>query len=287
MWERFLQEAFDWMIGSGLTIIVALVLMVVLLLISKLLLNRLRSFIARPERSAERIKQIDTMIAVLRHIVTITIVAVSALVIVSELGIDLSPVLTAVGITGLAVSFGAQSLVRDVISGFFMLLEDQVRVGDVVAVGEHSGSVEAITLRTIRLRDLAGNVHIIPNGEVRALVNMTKGFGRKTIDVAVAYKEDVDWVVDVLQQIGEEICADEEFGTMITEPFKVLGVQELGESAVVIRTLVTTQPGSQWAVAREINRRIKIRFDEEGIEIPYPHRTIQWVDRRESMDESS
>jgi len=287
MWERFLQEAFDWMIGSGLTIIVALVLMVVLLLISRLLLNRLRSFIARPERSAERIKQIDTMVAVLRHIVSITIVAVSALVIVSELGIDLSPVLTAVGITGLAVSFGAQSLVRDVISGFFMLLEDQVRVGDVVSVGEHSGSVEAITLRTIRLRDLAGNVHIIPNGEVRALVNMTKGFGRKTIDVAVAYKEDVDRVVEVLQQIGEEICADEEFGAMITEPFKVLGVQELGESAVVIRTLVTTQPGSQWAVAREINRRIKIRFDEEGIEIPYPHRTIQWVDRRESKDELS
>ena len=276
MWERVLQSVVDWLLGSGLTIIVAVILMLVLLALSRALLNRLGKFIAGKEKCPERLKRIDTMIAVLRHVASIAIAAVSLLVIVSELGIDLSPILTAVGITGLAVSFGAQSLVKDVISGFFMLLEDQVRVGDVIKIGDHSGIVDAITLRTVRLRDLSGNLHIIPNGEVTALINMTKDFSRYTFDVGVSYREDVDRVMDVLREIGEEIRSDPEFGPLITEPLEIFGVDRFEDSAVVIRARITTQPIQQWKIGREVNRRIKKRFDAEGIEIPFPHRTVYW-----------
>ena len=276
MWERVFNTVIDWVLGSGLTIIIALILTVALLGLSRSLLNRLKDFLTGREPSLERTKRIETMVAVLRHVASITIFSVATLVVISELGFDLTPILTAVGITGLAISFGAQSLVKDIISGFFMLVEDQVRVGDVVKIDGHGGIVEALTLRTIRLRDLQGNVHIIPNGEITAIINMTKEYGRMVLDIGVAYKEDVDRVMELLAEIGEQMQQDEPYNEEITEPVEILGVEEFADSAVIIRMRITTEPIKQWSVARELRRRIKKRFDAEGIEIPFPHQTIYW-----------
>ena len=276
MWDQIVRQTIDWLLGSGVTIVFAIVLLIVLLAFNRVLFGRLRKAMVKREPDPEQAKRIETVTGILRKIISIVIWVVFVLLVIPELGIDLAPILTTVGITGLALSFGAQSLVRDIISGVFILVEDQVRVGDIIEIDGHSGAVEDVTLRTIRLRDLAGNVHVIPNGEIKAMINMTKGFGRKTIDIGVAYGEDVDRVMAVLREIGEEIAADAECGAKMSEPFEVLGVHELGDSAVVIRTRITTLPGEQWAVGREINRRVKKRFDAEGIEIPFPHTTIYW-----------
>jgi len=177
-------------------------------------------------------------------------------------------------VVGLAIGFGAQTLVKDIITGIFILTEDQIAVGDVVRIGTHSGLVEQLTLRTIRLRDLAGNVHIIPFSEVTTVENMTKDFSRYVFEVGVAYREDTDEVAQVLYDIADELRADEVYGPLIVAPFEVMGVDSFGDNAVNIRARITTQPIQQWKVGREFNRRMKKRFDELGIEIPFPHRTL-------------
>jgi small conductance mechanosensitive channel len=167
-------------------------------------------------------------------------------------------------------------VVKDVISGFFLLLENQVRVGDVVVIGGTGGLVEAITLRTLVLRDLAGNVHIIPHGGVNQVTNMTKDYSRCVFDVGVAYREDPDHVMAVLQEIGAELQRDPAFSPDILAPLEMLGVDKLDDSAVIIKCRMTTKPIQQWRIAREMNRRIKKTFDARGIEIPFPHRTLYW-----------
>ena len=192
----------------------------------------------------------------------------------SELGLDIAPLLAGAGIAGLAIGFGAQSLVKDVITGVFILLEDSITVGDVVNVGGHSGVVEGMTVRTVRLRDLSGNVHVVPFGEVQTVLNMTKDFAYALIEAGVAYKEDVDEVIGVLKEIGDEMCEDEEFGPMIMAPLEVMGLDSFGDSSVNIRVRMKTRPIKQWSVRREYHRRMKRVFDERGIEIPFPHRTV-------------
>lgn len=226
---------------------------------------------------SEREKRARTLATILRKVTSVTVIIVAILTVLQELGVDTKAIVTAAGIGGVALGFGAQNLVRDVISGFFMLLENQIRVGDVVTInGSVSGQVEDITLRTTILRDLEGNVHIFPNGTIEYLTNKTKNWSRAVIDVGVAYKEDVDRVMAVLRDIGDELAADEAFRPLIVEPLQVLGVNDFGESQVTIRTMITTLPLKQWDVARELRRRIKNRFDREGIEIPFPHLSLYW-----------
>ncbi len=268
MWEQILGVVMAWLAGPGLSIVVALALMVVLMALSRVLLRRFRKVLVKREESGERIKRIDTIVAVARHLAVGVILAVTLLMILSELGLDLAPILTAVGITGLAISFGAQSLVKDVISGLFILLENQVRVGDAVELAGHSGAVEAINLRTIRLRDFEGNLHVVPNGSVGAMTNKTKDYSRKAIEIDVAYSEDIGRVVETLRQIGEEVRGDPQFSGLITEPLEVFGLVSFSRAKATVRARVTTLPGEQWAIEQEIKRRIKERFDELGIEIP-------------------
>jgi small conductance mechanosensitive channel len=189
-------------------------------------------------------------------------------------GIDIGPLLAGAGIVGLAVGFGAQSLVKDVISGFFMLLENQMNVGDVVEIAGKAGLVESMNLRITVIRDFEGKVHIVPNGEIAVVTNFTREYSRALIEIGVAYKEDVDRVIEVLKEVGEQIRSDEIFGKKILEPMEVIGLDSFGNSSVNIKVRFKTRPIEQWNTAREYRRLVKKRFDEEGIEIPFPHITL-------------
>jgi moderate conductance mechanosensitive channel len=204
----------------------------------------------------------------------VVILAVSAAVVLGEIGVKIGPILAAAGVIGLAVGFGAQNLVQDVISGFFILLEDQIRVGDVIQTAGKGGLVEKVNLRMVVLRDLHGNVHYIRNGKIDIVTNMTRDFSRFVFDIGVAYREDVDEVIEVIKAIDEEMRADPVFGPDILEPIEILGLDRFADSAVIVRARTKTKPIKQWNVGREFNRRIKKRFDELGIEIPFPHQTV-------------
>jgi small conductance mechanosensitive channel len=214
------------------------------------------------------------LLPLLRNVLFLTIAVMVVLVILSEIGINIGPLLAGAGIAGLAIGFGSQKLVQDVITGAFILFEDSVAVGDVVQVAGIGGLVEAISLRSIRLRDLSGNVHTIPFSSVATVTNMTKVYSYYLFDVGVAYRENVDEVIGVLRNIGAEMQEDAAFRTKILEPLEVLGVDSFADSAVIIKARIKTRPIEQWSVGREFNRRMKIKFDELGIEIPFPHRTI-------------
>ncbi len=227
-----------------------------------------------PTHLSEAEKRARTIGKIITSISLVLVIGVAVMMILSEFGMDITPIITGAGIAGLAVGFGAQNLVRDIISGFFLILEDQVRIGDVVKINDTAGLVEAIRLRTLVLRDLHGTVHTFPNGEIRQVSNMTKEWSRYVIDVGVAYKEDVDYVMQVLREIGEELARDETYGPLILEPLEVLGVDDFGESQVTIKAMIKTLPLKQWTVGRELRRRIKKTFDEKGIEIPFPHVSV-------------
>jgi small conductance mechanosensitive channel len=265
-----------WLASSGLRII--------LILVGALVVVRLAVFITRrveqafqdndPSTMNEREKQAATLGKVIRNISRILVWSVAVMMVLKELGIDIGPILAGIGIMGLAVGFGAQSLVKDFLAGMFILIENQYNVGDVIQAAGAKGQVEKITLRATTLRDLQGNVHIIPNGTIEVVTNRTRQWSRFVLDIGVAYKENVDEVMRVLKEIGDELAADAEFASMITAPLEVLGVQDFADSAVIIRVMFTTQPVKQWTVGREFRRRVKNTFDAKGIEIPFPHTTI-------------
>ena len=219
-------------------------------------------------------KRADTLSAVIAYLISATVIVVAALMVLAELDIQIGPVLAAAGVVGLAVGFGAQHLVQDVISGFFILLDDEIRVGDVVQIADKSGLVERLNLRMVVLRDLSGNVHYVRNGKIDIVTNMTKDYSRYVFDIGVAYREDVDEVIEVIKQVDEELRSDPAFGPDILEPIEILGLDQFAESAIIIKARTKTKPIKQWGVAREFNRRLKKRFDEKNIEIPFPHVTL-------------
>lgn len=222
----------------------------------------------------EASKRAETLVRLLRQGVIIMLWLVALLVILNELGFSVGPILASAGVVGLAVGFGAQNLVRDVISGFFLILENQVRVGDVAVVNGTGGLVEEINFRTLVLRDLAGLVHIFPNGTITTLSNVTKEWSAYVFDIGVAYKEDTDRVVGVMRQVADELKQDAHHGRQILDDIEIFGVDRLADSAVVIKGRIKTRPSKQWEVGREFLRRIKFAFDREGIEIPFPHRSL-------------
>ncbi|WP_273040706.1 mechanosensitive ion channel family protein [Thermodesulfovibrio thiophilus] len=273
--QKLLDELFSISFLKGiLHIIVILILTWLALRLAKRISAGLIRLIIRQKDDEEFQKRTKTLGNIVRYALISIIVAISGITVLREVGIDIGPILATAGIGGLAIGFGAQSLVKDVISGFFILMEDQIRVGDVVEIGGKSGSVEKINLKTTVLRDLAGNVHYIPNGQISVVTNMTKEYSRYVFEIGVAYKEDVDEVMEIIKKIDEEMRYDPEFKDDILEPIEVLGVDQFADSAVIIKARTTTLPVKQWRVAREFNRRIKKRFDELKIEIPFPHVTV-------------
>lgn len=215
-----------------------------------------------------------TLLPLLRRVISIALFGFVGLIILSEIGVDTAPLLAGAGVVGLAIGFGSQALVRDIITGLFILIEDTVSVGDVVTAGGHTGVVEDISIRTLRLRDLEGGVHTVPFGDVTSVINLTKDFSYAVLDIGVAYREDTDHVAAVIREVGAELQQDPEHGPKFLEPLEILGVETLGDSAVVIRARIKTKPILQWGIKREMNRRLKKRFDADGIEIPYPHQTL-------------
>lgn len=273
---QLIDRSIQWGIGSGIRVVLIGVGMVLLLVVVKQALVRVQRLLEGALPTPAQRQRAETLTHVLRDVARVFIVAVGVMMMLSEIGIDLKPLLAAAGLGGLAIGFGAQSLVKDVISGFFILLEDSIAVGDVVEIAGVSGLVEEVKLRSIRLRDISGSVHVIPNGIVDRVKNMTKGFSFYVFDVGIAYKEDVDRVMAVLVDIAEELRADPLYAEDILEPLEMLGVDRFDESAVIIRCRIKTMPIKQWRVGREMNRRIKKTFDAKGIEIPFPHRTLYW-----------
>jgi small conductance mechanosensitive channel len=227
------------------------------------------------ETVGEREQRATTLTDILKNTGMGLIALVAGTMILKELGLDIGPIIAGAGIVGLAVGFGAQTLVRDVISGFFILLENQFNVGDVIQVGNLAGGVEKMTLRATFLRDLQGALHIIPNGEIRILSNLTRDWSRVKIDVGVAYEEETDRAMAVLERIGRELWGDERYRPLLLEEPTVTGVEALGDSSVVVRILARTPPGKQWDVARALRKRIKETFEQEGIEMPYPQYEVR------------
>lgn len=271
-----------WMTTSGMKVLGILVALLILSLLSKWIVKWLEKIIPEkdPIQAAEAKKRAHTLGNILRHVLFIILSFVALLTILGELGIQIGPLLATAGIGALAIGFGAQSLVKDVISGFFIILENQYRIGDAIEVAGVSGLVESVSLRRTVLRDLEGKVHIIPNGEIKIVSNLSKEWSRSVLDVGVSYREDIDQVMEVLEGIGKELLAEEPWKRFILEPLQILGVDRFGDSQVVIRLIAKTIPLKQWEVGRELRKRIKNRFAEKGIEIPFPHRVLIWGEKR-------
>jgi moderate conductance mechanosensitive channel len=242
----------------------------------RILADRLVRFVQDddPLTTNQRELRAVTLAGVFKGVSKIVIVLVAGLTILGILGINTAPLIAGASVAGLAISFGAQNLIRDFISGFFILLENQYRVGDVIRAAGVSGQVEDMNLRITVLRDLEGVAHFIPNGEIKVVSNLAKEWSRAVVNVGVAYKENLDRVVAVLNTVGQELSQDPIFGQGILEPPQVLGVENFGDSQVTLRIVTKTRPLKQWETARELRKRIKAAFDREGIEMPFPHRVV-------------
>ena len=251
----------------------------ILMIIIKKSLQRIRKRLVKKSEQAgeplsESEKRIDTLIRLVRQGSYLVLWIIFGLIILKEIGLEIGPLLASAGIVGLALGFGAQNLVRDVISGFFIILENQIRVGDVAIINGTGGLVEKLNFRTIILRDLSGVVHIFPNGSITTLSNLTKEWSAYVFDIGVAYKEDTDRVIDILKKVIDKMMEDEILGNLIIEPPEIFGVDKFDDSTVVIKGRIKTKPIRQWQVGREFLRRVKYAFDENNIEIPFPHRTL-------------
>lgn len=257
--------------GSTVSILIVLAVAAVVWQMAK---GAIASHLERADSAGGASSRARTLLPLLRKVLFIVLAFIVGMVVLSELGVAIGPMLAGAGIVGVAIGFGSQRLVQDVITGIFILIENAVSIGDVVNVAGIGGLVEDMSIRSIRLRDLSGNVHTIPFSSVTTVTNMTKDFSFYLLDIGVAYREDTDEVVEVCRQIVEQMRDEPEFAPFILEPLEVLGVDQFADSAVIIKARIKTPPIKQWMVGREFNRRMKKRFDELGIEIPFPHQTI-------------
>jgi moderate conductance mechanosensitive channel len=288
--RHYLQYVnWEGMISRGMRIILILLLAWIVLFLFRKMLFRLEQGLLEKgkkegEPPSEGAKRIETLMRLIRQAALLTISIITGLIILREIGLDIAPILAGAGIIGLALGFGAQNLVRDIISGFFFILENQVRVGDVAVINGTGGLVEGINFRTIVLRDLGGVVHVFPNGSVTTLSNLTNEWGAYVFDIGVAYKENTDHVIEIMKTVGSEMKADPEYGPVMLEEPEIFGVDKFADSAVIIKGRIKTKPIRQWMVGREFLRRIKHAFDQNGIEIPFPHQTLYFGEASKPID---
>jgi small-conductance mechanosensitive channel len=261
-----------WAFGSGLRIVLIILIAYALVRMTALLVRRFEHemSVGTDLDALERGKRARTLGSVVQNVTTALVVSIALLMVLGEFQLNIGPVLTGAGIAGLAVGFGAQTLVRDIISGFFVILEDQVRVGDAASINGVDGVVEAINLRTIVLRDIEGTVHVFPNGAINTLANRSKDFSYYVVDLAVSYYDDTDRVAAAVREVGASLEADPVFGPSILAPIEILGVDAFDEWSVKMKARIKTVPLKQWFVGRELRRRIVKAFAKHGFAIPFP-----------------
>jgi small-conductance mechanosensitive channel len=275
-WESFTARLLGIGINAGQGLIRIALIVAAAYIAVKLLratLNRSEFMLIRatertsgsPGAAAKRIKTLTSVLWTIGSGLLWFIVVLMAL---GQFGVNIGPILAGAGVVGLAVGFGAQHLVRDLVSGFFLLLENQIRVGDTAIINGTGGLVESITFRTVVLRDLSGIVHVFPNGSINTLANATMDWSAYVIDVAVSYKQDTDKVIDIMRRVADEMKAEEEYGLLMLEPIEIFGVDNFADAAVIIKARFKTQPSQQYSVGREFRRRLLKAFDAEGVELP-------------------
>jgi len=267
----------NWITEHGLKILLIFAIAVIVNLVGKKFIKRLVRKMVTPGKNmsaeAEK-KREDTLISVFEGTVKVIVVIISSMMILSEIGIDVGPILAAAGVAGLAFGFGGQYLIKDIITGLFIIVENQYRVGDVVCFGDTCGEVEKINLRLTVLRDLDGTVHHIPNGEIKKASNLSKYFARVNLDMGISYDSNLEKVIEVVNRVGNEMAADSFWKDQIIKAPQFVRVENFADSAVVIKILGDTKPLKQWDVTGELRKRLKIAFDREGIEIPFPQMVV-------------
>ena len=281
-WTEFFKSGQNWLIAELPGLLIALVLFYLALKIVGSSVKKLnKKFLNNAKQNDkadtdEAGKRINTLTSIIHGTIKIILWVILIIIVLQKFGINIAPILAGMGIVGLAVGFGAQQLVKDYISGFFIILENQIRSGDVAIIDGTWGLVEKIEFRTITLRDLSGVVHIIQNGKINIMSNMTKDWSAMVFDIGVAYKENPQVVMDLMKKVGDEMKNDSKFKDKILEPIEILGLDEFADSAMLIKALLKTKPSKQWAVGREYRKRLKYAFDQNNIEIPFPHTSVYW-----------
>ncbi|HTN69217.1 MAG TPA: mechanosensitive ion channel family protein [Dysgonamonadaceae bacterium] len=281
-WKQFLDILIHWLITDLPALVFLALLLIIVLQVSTVLVNNLNNVLIKrmayrsDEPNFEVEKRLNTLMGIVRKTTRIVIWSIFGMIFLEKININIAPILAGAGIVGLAVGFGAQELVRDFITGFFILLEDGIRNGDVVTLNGTTGKVEKIELRTITLRNSSGVVHIFQNGKINTISNMTKGWSAMVFNIEVAYKEDLTQVMQLMKEVGDTMYAEEEYNSQMLDTMEVSGLNSFGDSALVIRGRIRTKPGKQWGIGREYRKRLKETFDEHNIEIPFPHQTIYW-----------
>lgn len=275
--ENIKTLLYKWLITVGFKVILICLAVIITDKIITIALNRFSKSLGKEDENYSQ--RIQTLFSISKSVLKFIIAAIGLMLILQVLGINIGPILAAAGVAGIAIGFGSQRLVEDFISGFIMLINNQIRVGDVVQVNDKSGVVENFTLNTVILRDLSGNVHFIRNGKIDIITNMTKDYSYALFDIGVSYKEDMDKIKNVLYAIGEEMSQREEFSNDILAPIEVLGIDKFEDSAVIVKARIKTKPNKQWNIQREFNFRLKKKFDENGIEMPFPQSTVHIVQK--------
>lgn len=276
----FLSELIDWVLTSGIKIIFIVLAAYILKVIAKRFIQRIvKAAVASDRLITEdaELKRMQTLVHIFSYTINTIIVIVAGMMIIEEFGVKITAILATAGIAGVAIGFGAQYLVKDIITGIFIIFENQYRIGDVIQIGTISGTVEEISLRVTTLRDINGTVHYIPHGEIKIVSNLTRLYSRINLNVGVAYEADLNHVIDVVNKIGREMANDPAWKASISEAPKFLRVDSLDESSVSIKIVGVTKPQEQWSVAGELRKRIKETFEKEGIEIPYPQTVVHHI----------
>jgi len=283
-WAKLFDKGQDWLINELPGLIIVIVLFFIVMKVIGFFLKKLRkSLVSRAEKNEkldtiEAEKRIVTLTSIIHGLVKIILWVIFIMILLQKFGINIAPILAGAGIVGLAVGFGSQELVRDFISGFFIILENHIRAGDVAVINGTGGLVEKIDFRTTTLRDFSGTVHIFQNGKISNISNMTKDWSAIVFDIGVAYKENPQVVMDLMKQVGDDLQIDPEFKDKILEPIEIFGLDKFADSAIIIKARIKTKPIQQWTVGREYRKRLKYVFDEQNIEIPFPHTTVYWGD---------
>lgn len=261
-------------VRSSLNVLIVLVVAWVALVVINRGIRRFRAYMEARAADGESAKRVGTLCRAFRYLGSVVISVITVMLIMNELGISIAPILATAGVAGIAIGFGAQSLVKDYFAGLFLLLEDQIRQGDVVQIAGIGGQVEEVTLRYVRMRDFEGHVHFVPNGEIKIVTNRTRDYAQALIEVGVAYREDTDEALNVMRDVGREMRGDPEWEWRILDELEIVGVERWDDSAVILRSRIRVVGIQQWNVRREFLRRLKKAYDARGIEIPFPHLTI-------------